>query len=159
MYYNSKDFIKDLRRYREYEEKIKGQDELLSNLRYLRYSKVKSPLDYDIVGYQKGELVRSIKRGTAPTVDEKWDLIERLDQEIQRVTELRKKCELAIKKVDDQLLLFDEPIRKLLVSIYVDHTSIRKAAQKASVPKSSLHYLLRRELNKLDPQYKGEMRL
>lgn len=153
MYYNSKDFINDLKNYNEWIERAKGQHFLLDKLNYLRYEKVKSPLDYDIVSYQGKEPVREIKHSAPPSNEQIMRVQENLDKEIKRVTNLLNRCNKVIERVNKQLELLPEEIKKACVEIYIKGRSYDAVAMELCTTKISLIRKVQKCLKTIDEQF------
>ena len=150
MYDSSRDFINDLRSLKEWEDRRDGQLELLKNLKYLRYSKVKSPLDYDVIGYENKVPVRSIKMRSTVTADKRWENIERIDKEIVRVKRLLKKCKQRIIKINNGLDKLDPKLRSMCIEIYVKGRRYEDVAFDVGMSRTSLYRYVREGLKIFD---------
>ena len=150
MYDSARDFINDLRSLREWEERRDGQLELLRNLRYIRYQKVKSPLDYDIVGYKNNEPIRSIKSHSTITTDKRWETIDRIDKEIARVKRLLKRCRQRIIKINNGLDKLDPKLRSMCIAIYVKGRRYEDVAFDVGMSRTSLYRYVREGLKIFD---------
>ena len=151
MYDTSREFLADLKSYKEWQNRKQGQLDLLKDLKYLRYEKVKSPLDYDVVGYQGKEQIRAIKtHGAPPTIDERWDTIERIDGEIERVTKLLKRCEDKLTKIEKALDMLPVEVKGYCIEIYIDGKSYHEVAEEHFMAISTLYRAIKNSLKIFD---------
>lgn len=151
MYDTSREFISDLKSYKQWQERKQGQLELLDNLNYLRYKKVKSPLDYDVVGYDGKEQLRAIKSHSAPlTVEQKWEAIERIDKEIERVKKLLERCEYKLTKIEKALDMLPEEVKGYCIEIYIEGKSYKKVADEHYTTISTLYRAIKNSLKIFD---------
>lgn len=153
LYYNSKDFINDLKNYNTWKVRAKGQLKLLDKLNYLKYEKIKSPMDYDIIGYDGKEPIRAIKHSAPPTSEQIYDAQERLDKEIRRVTNLLNRCNEIINKVNKQLNALPEDVRKACVEIYIKGNSYDVVAREMNVSYATLFRSVKKTLSELDKPF------
>ena len=121
----------------------------------MRYEKIKSPLDYEIVGYKGDEAIRAIKHSTHVSNDKILQAQENIDKEIERVSKLLKRCQMIIKRVDKQLDALPE-IKSACIEIYINGNSYDKVAREMNMRRASLIRLVKSNLAKIDSVYKTD---
>ena len=151
MLFDSKgEFIQALKDYYTFEQLIEKNAQLYRDVYYLRYEKVRSPLDYDIVGYNKktDEPIRQIKGRSSFSQETVMELQEQLDDKLEMLldknTELKKK----VQKINDELKNIDEPLRSILILRYREKTKLKDICKKYSLTESGLHKYIDRGLDK-----------
>lgn len=151
MIYDTKgEFIQALKDYKKYIEIANKWKHEYQDLYYLRYEKVKSPLDYDIVGYKNGEAIRQIK-GRGVLTDEmlhatQEKIEERMEYCLERYTEVKKKAENA----DIELSNIKLPLREILVQRYKNGVKLKVLSQSTNLylDEAGLHKYIMRGLDK-----------
>ena len=151
MLFDSKgEFIQALKDYYTFEQLIKKNAQTYRDVYYLRYEKVRSPLDYDIVGYNKktDEPIRQIKGRSSFSQETVMALQEQLDDKLEMLldknTELKKKMQ----KINDELKSIDEPLRSILILRYREKTKLKDICKKYNLTESGLHKYIDRGLDK-----------
>lgn len=119
MFKTKGEFIQALKDYNEYTSTLESLKSEYDKLEYLRFDKVKSALDYEVVGYENGEQMRSLKTRSYTSSEDIAKRNESLDNKLEKVKSKISNYELAIQEVDEQLLEFKEPMRSVLKYRYI----------------------------------------
>ena len=135
------DFVAAMRDYNKYKRIIAEYRDKLKELNYLRFEKVKSPLDYDIVGYDGGEPIRQIKTPSFSNPEVIRENQDRLDEKIESVEGQIELYVQEINKVDSELRSFPKSVRPLLRDRYIEKKTLRELLVKYGlrVNESGLH--------------------
>lgn len=139
MYLNVNEFLNDLKELRRFEQTLQDQTKVLRDLEYLRYGKMKSPLDYDIVGYTGKTPIRQIKSRGYISDEERTSREASLDTKIQHTKSRIRYCQMKIQSVKDLLNKLDDDLKDTLIKIYVEKHSFQKIADGLNISKSALH--------------------
>ena len=150
IYTTSGEFIQALKDYKTYIKMAEEFKEKYRDLHYQRYEKVRSPLDYDIVGYKKGEPIRQIKRGGSYNAETIRAFQEKLDAEIDYVLDEYSKLIVKAQNVKDELNRIKEPLRGVIVMRYLEHKKLKEVCKKSGLflEESGMSKYIQRELNK-----------
>lgn len=105
----------------EYEKKI-----------YLRFEKVKSPLDYDIIGYDDKETIRQLKTRGHVSQEQILQSNEILDKEIYDLEENITCCRERIDKALKMLSTLKQPLRAIVEDKYMNNKTYSQIASKYS---------------------------
>lgn len=119
MFKTKGEFIQALKDYDFYKSKLSTLKFEYERLDYIRFNKVKSPLDYDVVGYENGEQMRSLKTRSYTSNEQIAERNESLDNKLTTLKNTIASYESTIQEVDNQLLVFKEPLRSVLVTRYI----------------------------------------
>ncbi len=119
MFKTKGEFIQALKDYDELVTKLEELKAEYDKTEYLRYDKVKSSLDYDVVGYENGEQMRSLKTRSHTSSEQIAERNESLDKKLSKLQTKISNYELAIKEVGLQLEVFKEPFRSVLKYKYI----------------------------------------
>lgn len=131
MLYDTKDeFIGAMKSYHTIEKKCEEWKEKYREKHYLRYEKVRSPLDYDVVGYKNGETIRQIKKGGSFNAEVVAEYQEKLDAEMEKCLDRYSDLKIKLENVNDELKRFEEPLRSILVERYIEKVSLKKVTKK-----------------------------
>lgn len=145
------EFIQALKDYYTYKERAERLKNKYQDLYYLRYEKVRSPLDYDIVGYKNGETVRQLKtRGSfnESVITESQDKIE---ADMVACLEQHSNIVGKINNIECELDRFQEPIKSILIERYMKHKKLKSVCTKFSelyLDEAGMHKYIHRELDK-----------
>ena len=147
MLFDSKnDFISALKDYHKYEDIIQEAKEKYRDAHYLRYNKVKSSLDYDIVGYKNGEAMRVIKGRGSFSEETISNLHEYLDNQLEfyldRVTKYEKKKQM----VEDELRQIEDPLRSILILRFRENVKQKDVAKRFNMSEGGMSKYINREL-------------
>lgn len=146
------EFIQALKDYEYYLTMLDKAKDEYRNLHYLRYEKIKSPLDYDIVGYDKnGEPIRQIKTSARLSDEQISKNHEILDGKIEEC--LERVSELTAKKIniEDELKSIHKPLRNILITRYLKHKKLKYVCGKYSdlyLDEAGMHKYIMRGLDK-----------
>lgn len=146
------EFIQALKDYDIYIAKIDTLKEEYRNLYYLRYEKIKSPLDYDVIGYDKNnEPIRQIKMSAHLSDEQISKNHEILDNKIEEC--LDKISDLTVKKinVEDELNNISKPLKSILITRYLKHKKLKYVCEKYSelyLDEAGMHKYIMRGLDK-----------
>ncbi len=119
MFKTKGEFIQTLKDYDLYKTKLDTLKVEYEKLDYIRFNKVKSPLDYDVVGYKDGEQMRSLKTRSYTSNEQIAQRNESLDKQLEQLEKKITSYESTIKEVDAQLKTFKEPFRSVIVYRYI----------------------------------------
>lgn len=124
------EFIQAIKDYDYICELWNRERENYQRLKYLRYEKVRSPLDYDVVGYQDKETVRVIKgRGSynpSEILDNQEKLEKKMGESLNKIGEYSNK----LGKIDRSLNEVKEPLRSMLIMKYKQRKTLKEVAEK-----------------------------
>lgn len=132
IYSTSGEFIQAMKDYKVILEKCEEWKETYHNLYYQRYEKVRSPLDYDIVGYKHGEPIRQIKRGGF-NKDSIIEYQENLDEQLEKALDEYSKLKVKAENVFVELKKIEEPLKSLLIMRYVEHMKLKEVSKKSNL--------------------------
>lgn len=144
-------FIQALRDIHLLEDKIEQEDMLLKRYEYLRFGKIRSPLDYDITGYKGKETIREFKVGGSIGVDEKYDMNEMLEKKIKDSSKKILEYKTLIDKTNTDLNTIDEPLRSVLKTRYIEQKKLKYVCKKYPefyLDSSGMYKYIMRELDK-----------
>lgn len=151
-YLTKGEFVQALKDYHYIEELMSDEQKYLDDLNYLRFGKVKSSLDYDIVGYDKnGNVLRQIKGHSSVNRDAINESNEKLDV---RITLSQKKLDyyrMALEKCDSELNIISEPLKSMLELRYKEHYKLQKLCKRFKnlcYDESAIYKYMMRELDK-----------
>lgn len=119
MFKTKGEFIQALKDYNELKDKLDSLKSEYDKLEYLRFDKVKSALDYDVLGYEDGEQMRLLKTRSYTSQEQISKRNESLDNKMSKLKANISNYELAIQEVDSQLLFFKEPTKSVLKDKYI----------------------------------------
>lgn len=146
------EFIQALKDYQSISKKIEDYKDEYRNLHYLRYEKIKSPLDYDIVGYKNGEAIRQIKTHSVITPEQITRNNEILDNRIEVCLESISRLTTKKINVEDELKVFEQPLRSILISRYMYHRKLKDVCKKYKdslcLDEAGMHKYIMRGLGK-----------
>lgn len=161
IYSTSGEFIQALKDYKELKKKAEQWKDRYQTLYYLRYEKIRSPLDYDEVTKRKKdgtvEVIRQIKTGGTFNQEVASSVNEQLDQDIDLCTSEYSKLIVKMENTRDELKRIDEPLRKLLILRYMEHMKLKDVVKKSGLylDESGMYKYIQRGLEKYyesDPQ-------
>lgn len=148
----SGEFVQALKDYKTIEKKAVELKEEYHRLYYLRYEKVRSPLDYDIVQKKKKdgsiEEIRQIKGRGTYNQEAVADYHEKLDAQIEKVMDEYSKLVVKMENTRAELSKFDEELRELLIMRYLEHMKLKDVAKKSGLylDESGIYKLIMRGL-------------
>lgn len=145
------EFIQALKDYQSISKKIEDYKEEYRNLHYLRYEKIKSPLDYEIVGYENGEAIRQIKTHSVITPEQITRNNEILDNRIEVCLENVSRLTTKKINVEDELKIFEQPLRSILITRYMFHKKLKdvcKRYENLCLDEAGMHKYIMRGLSK-----------
>lgn len=147
-------FIQSLKDYDKKKKKAEEWKERYHDLYYQRYEKIRSPLDYDIVGYKNGEPIRQIKRGGSYNEEVVSAIHEKLEKEMEKVLNEYSKLMVEMENTKDELKRIEEPLKGILVMRYLEHKKLKEVCKVSDLflDESGMHKYIMRELGK----YYGE---
>lgn len=150
MYISKNEFIFAIFQIPENQKKIKELKEEISKCEYLLYEKVRNPNDYDIIGYDsKKEAIRSFKPGRQMTPDEKWDLRDKIEEEMKLKQTQLKELEMRVSEAEKALYSLDPFLQKICVMKFIEGKSYEKISDElGNTSASSLFRYVNKELNK-----------
>lgn len=139
--------LKDCKRYEKIREIEKNR---LKELNYLRYEKIKSPLDYDVVGYKNGEQIRQIKGHSYAASDQIAEQHEKLDRQIEDAKKIIKTLDVKIKNAKDELGKFPPELKLYLTKKYFEGKTFRQTIKEcnSNYDEASLYNYIHRQLDK-----------
>lgn len=135
MLYTTKgEFIQALKDYKTIKEKIKQTEEKLDRVNYLRFDKVKSPLDYDVVGYKKNKnnefvQVRQIKSRGSYNREQIIDSQEEMDKQITKFENELKVMRSKISQTDKELENIESPLKDILIMRYKNNKKLKEVCR------------------------------
>lgn len=132
IYSTSGEFIQALKDYKVILEKAEEWKKKYRDLHYQRYEKVRSPLDYDIIGYKNGEPVRQIKRGGF-NPDSVRSYQENLDIQLEKALDEYSKLKVKAENVLIELKMIEEPLKSLLIMRYMEHKKLKEVCKKSDL--------------------------
>lgn len=148
----SGEFIQALKDYHNIEERKKIAEAEYDRLCYLRYEKVKSPLDYDIVGYdKKGNALRQIKGRSIASSEQIADSNDALDKKMEQCSKKISQYRDILLKTDVELAAIGMPLKKILIVRYKEHSKLKKVCNAFSelcLDESGMYKYIKRELEK-----------
>lgn len=152
MIYDTKgEFIQALKDYDTYKEKSEVWQNKYRDLYYLRYEKVRSPLDYDIVGYENGEAIRQLKGRGSFNSEVISDSQQRLDSELERCIEENSKLLSKIHSVESEIAVIKEPLKTIIMYRYMGHHKLKDVCKKFKdlyLDEAGMHKYIMRELDR-----------
>ena len=156
MIYTTKgEFIQALKDYKIIENKIEQTKEKLERLNYLRFDKVRSPLDYDVVGYKKGKdnelvQVRQIKTGGTYNREQILETQEHMDVQIEQCEKELKTLRSKISQTDKELENIESPLKDVLIMRYKNKKKLKEVCKKYGLylDISGMYKFIMRELDK-----------
>lgn len=148
MLFGSKnEFIASLKDYYKNQEIAEESAQKYRDTYYLRYEKVKSPLDYEIVGYKNNTPVRQIKgRGVfnEQTVHELQEYLDnQLEYYLDRYTRYKKKCQ----NTDDELKNIAEPLKSIIILRFRENKRLKDIGKRYNMSESGLTKMINRGLD------------
>ena len=158
MYLTKGEFIQTLKDYRIIKDKIKNLRCEYAKIEYLRFNKVKSPLDYEIIGYKDNETIRALKERSYINPDIVSSNNEKLEKEMLIIKDKLKKCELTIKNCEYVLNKLSKPIRYIIIDRFINKKTYKELAKKYNKHYQGVIYpnTILRDINKaLDEYFKG----
>lgn len=151
-YLTKGEFIQALKDYHYVENMLNEEHLNHSKLYYLRYEKVKSPLDYEIVGYdKKGSAIREIKGRVHVEQGAISDSQALLDKQLLISQEKLLLYRKVLDKCDNELSLISEPLKTMLILRYKEHYKLKYLCNKYKelyLDESGMYKYIMRELNK-----------
>ena len=151
MIYDTKgEFIQALKDYENYYNTALKWRERYSDYYYLRYEKISSPLDYDIIGYENEEAIRLIKTHTTFNKDSVLIKQEQLDEEMQICLDEFTKMKKKMDNVNSELKNISEPLRTILELRYKQHKKLREVCKKSKLylDEAGMYKYIMRNLDK-----------
>lgn len=121
MYFCTKgEFIQALKDLTKLERQLAMLKLQYSKKEYLRYNKVGSSLNYDVIGYDSnGEALRQLKGHAYVSESQKLDLYEGLDKELQALNNSISEYENRISNIYKTLKICKKPLSDILYNKYV----------------------------------------
>lgn len=148
----SGEFIQALKDYHRIEDRLKETEAELKKLRYLRYEKIKSPLDYDVVGYDKhNQPIRQIKGRSVVSGEQISESNDFLDTRISDCESKTRRYRNVLNRVDKELESIEEPLKSILILRYKEHGKLRKVCQiftELYLNESGMYKFIKRETEK-----------
>lgn len=152
-YYTIGEFLQALKDIPEWKVRLQAEKENLKKLNYLRYEKIKSPLDYEIVGYDKyGQPIREIKTRRKVTESDISSNREMLDKKIAKSKEIIKsltdKINNAVKALNS---IKEEPLHEIVYIKFVKNKKYKDICKQFSelhYDESGMYKYIMRELEK-----------
>lgn len=145
------EFIQALKDYQTYKERAEWLKNKYQDLYYLRYEKVRSPLDYDIIGYKNGEAVRQLKTRGSYNESVVTESQDKLEAEMVACLEKRSNLVSKINNVECELDKFQEPLKSILTLRYIEHAKLKVVCKKFKnmyLDEAGMHKYIHRELDK-----------
>ena len=145
------EFIQALKDYNKYKEMSEDLQKQYKDLYYLRYEKVRSPLDYDIVGYEGNKAIRQLKGRGGFSQEAITESREKLEEKMQMIVDRNSELLKKINNVNDEMLNFDEPLRSILDCRFRKHMKLKTVCSKFSemyLDEAGMHKYINRELDK-----------
>ena len=145
-------FIQALKDTTYLKDKISEQEQMLERFEYLRYGKIKSPLDYDVIGYKNNETIRELK--VVRTVQSGENIYERnsaLEGQIKKCKDKINAYKKIIDDANDDLSAISEPLKSILRVRYIEHKKLRyvcKRFKELYLDDSGMYKYIMRELDK-----------
>lgn len=134
MIYDTKgEFIQALKDYDKYYEAALKWRSKYRDLHYLRYEKVKSSLDYDIVGYEDGEAIRQIKGRNTYNHQKALETQEKLDDELQKCLDEFTRYQNKMQNCMAELNSIKEPLKTILDMRYLKHQKLKEICKKSDL--------------------------
>lgn len=127
------EFIQGLKDYDKYKEMAKYWKNKYSDYHYLRYEKVKSPLDYNIIGYKNGEAIREIKSRGHFNQEQYSSQNEQLEDKMQFCLDEYTKIKNKIDNIECELKSIDEPLKTILDMRYKQHKKLKEVCKKTDL--------------------------
>ena len=151
-YMTKGEFVQALKDYHYIEELLSEEAKHLDDLNYLRFGKVKSSLDYDIVGYDRnGNVLRQIKGRSSVNRDAINESNEKLDVRITLSQRKLDNYRMALEKCDSELNIISEPLKEMLTLRYREHYKLHKLCKhfkKLNYDESAMYKYMMRELDR-----------
>ena len=151
MIYDTKgEFIQALKDFDKYYESALKWRSRYRDLHYLRYEKVKSPLDYDVVGYKKGEAIRQIKSRSSYNHEAVIESQEKLDDEMQKCLDEFTRFQNKMSNCMAELDSIAEPLKSILDMRYLKHKKLKEICKKSDLylDEAGLYKYIMRGLDK-----------
>ena len=145
------EFIQALKDYDLLKEKENALIEEYRNLNYLRYEKVKSPLDYDVVKYnKKGEAIRQIKGRGSFNSESIAERNEQLEEQMEKLLDRAATIRIKLANIDQELGEFDSPLREILIMRYKENKKLKDVCKcfNLYLDESGMYKFIMRELDK-----------
>lgn len=136
------EFIQALKDYHILEEKLKNYKCEYDKVYYQRFIKVKSPLDYDIIGYKNEEPIRKLKQRSYLNPELATDINEKLDCQLEILESNIKKCEYKLEQCDKKLDEFEEPFRSIIVDKYINNLTYIQIVDKYQTTFPGVTYVM-----------------
>ena len=130
MFTTKGEFIQALKDYNEVKTKLENLKSEYKNTEYLRFSKVKSSLDYDVAGYENGEQMRVLKGRSYSSPEQVVQRNESLDKKLSKLEKSICDCESRLNQVDEFLLNFKEPSKSIVIRKYRDSLTYNDLANR-----------------------------
>lgn len=149
VYLTKGEFLQALKDYERLCYKIGELRDEKARLHYLLYEKIKSPLDYDVVGYKNGEPIRQIKRGGRISEDLKLESREKMEEKYNsvcaRIEDLKKRTKETMDALDE----LDSPLKDIVSARYLGGTKLKALAIRFGfADESGIYKYIQRNLNR-----------
>lgn len=145
-------FIQALKDIKYLKEKLEEEKQMLDRFEYLRYGKIKSPLDYEITGYKSKEAIRALKIvRTPPNSELTNDRNEALEKQIDLCITKIERYNKEIKSAYAELEKIDEPLKSILTVRFVEQRKLRYVCKKFKqmyLDESGMYKYIMRELDR-----------
>lgn len=144
------EFIQALKDYKNYGELALKWKNMYREYYYLRYEKISSPLDYDIVGYENNEPIREIKKHSVYNSDLVNAKKEELEDNMQYCLDEYSKLQVKMQNVMSDLKSIDEPLHTVLDLKYLKHKTLKEVSKKCNLylDESGMYKYIMRGLDK-----------
>ena len=130
IYLTKGDFISALKDYHKVEAKMLEWKRKYKDLYYLRYEKVRSPLDYDVVGYKGEQPIRVLKHGGKQSTDKIAEYHAMLEADMEKALDKYSDYKIKNDNTDDDLKRIAEPLKSILILHYREHKTLKEVCRK-----------------------------
>lgn len=149
MYLNSNEFIFALTQLNIWKRRRSDLEDELEKLDYLRFRKVKSPNDYDVIGYEGKEAIREQKSRSYVS---EYQRMERWEEQDRQIEEVKSKILNLSGKIDEcecALEELEEPLKGMCIDKYIRGKTFESIAPGYGFSASGMFKYIMRELSRL----------
>lgn len=147
MYLNSNEFIFALTQLNGWKRRRSDLEDELKRLDYLRFRKVKSPNDYDVIGYEGKEAIREQKARSYVSEYQRMERWEEQDRQIEEVKSKIASLDSKIAECESAFNSLDDPLKGMCNDKYIRGKTFESIAPRYGFSASGMFKYMMRELN------------
>lgn len=150
MFLTKNDFLQTLKDTNELNDIVSYCEQEIDKIDYLLYGKIRSSLDYDIIGYDGEETVRMLKGRSFTPEEVIRDNRDRLLEKKEHLEQKKTAAEIKLKESGDILNSMDDKLKSLITDIYLNKKHYREVYRRYGFfYEMEANRYVHRELNKL----------